>query len=395
MLQWVRGMISAPLYCRRFIGRKVHLDMLDERYAAAVAGQGSIVLIAAEAGLGKSRLAAEFVSVARTPQSPSRAVGLCFEFAQSPFGPFIDALRALHAQTPQTLSSAGDLTEALGQLLPELRNSPAQAEAADKREQLNAVAEALRRFGVLRPAIVVIEDLHWADRASLEFLQYASRVIAASRLLLVATYRPEELKREHPLRSTLAKLEPHPSVWTVRLEPLGDAETQALMRDALAGRDRVDPETLAAICARAEGNPLFAEKLLKAAIDGKAAEELPLSVRETVHLRLAELNDGERSVLVHAAAIGRRFEPDLLAEIVEQPLRDVLAVLKRAVDAQLIVEEPGDIVRYAFRHALTQAAVYGELLAAEASNIACPDRLPDRGAARRRSTSRRVGVSLA
>jgi tetratricopeptide (TPR) repeat protein len=364
--------VSAPIYCRRFIGRSSHLTLLRERFSAAASGNGSLILIAGEPGIGKSRLLSEFI---RSLESDDAFVvqGSCFEYVQSPFGPFVDALRALLAIEPKAWKPNEAQRGVLARLIPELgkpANSGDAGSEAEKRRQLDALAEALLGFASLRPTVVAIEDLHCADLASLECLQHILTMVPSSRILVLGTLRPEVFQPEHPLRSAVARLDLRPSVWLLELETFNDREIRELIRAAMEGRKLPGPETIAAIARLAEGNPLFAEELLKNSVESAARDtvrvDLPLSLRAAMLERMQHFNEDERSVLAHAAAIGRRFEPQFLAVTAGQPLAGVLRVLKRALDLQLIVEEPDDPPHYAFRHALTREAVYSELMAAEA-----------------------------
>ncbi len=262
---------------------------------------------------------------------------------------------------------------ALCRLLPELADSPAgwaPPAERDKLNQFHAMVQALQRFSSDQPTVLIVEDLHSADVGSLDFLQYLSTNLLKSHLFLICTYRSDELQRAHPLRPVLVKVERNPGVWRLNLDGLNDADMKALIYYALPEQHALRAETVAAICTQAEGNPLLAEELLKNAIEaqhtGPAPLDLPLSIRQAVLQRLAHFSEDERSILIQAAAIGRRFQPGFLAEILEQPIQLILPVLKRALDLQLIIEESNGQIEYAFRHALTRQAVYSELLGVEA-----------------------------
>jgi predicted ATPase/DNA-binding CsgD family transcriptional regulator len=365
-------MLSAPVYCKTFIGRATQLDMLRERYRAAVSGKGSLVLISGEAGTGKTRLLVEFADSLHE-ESSFFARASCFEYVQTPYGPFVDAVRTLSADVPTVWKPTQVVRDALALLMPELgeqRNTPAVESEIQKRRQLDALASAIACFASSRPIVLAIDDLHWADLASLEFLQHVVTKIEEMRALIVATFRTDTADAKSPLRRSIARLAPRSSVWQMELEPLSDDDMRRFMLTALEGRERPSTQVLTAIPRLAEGNPLVAEELLKNAVERTGRDplspSLPLSLQDAVLERLADFSDDDRLVLAYAAAIGRRFDPEFLAQTVERPITDVLRVLKRAIALQLIVEQSDEGTCYAFRHALTREVIARQLLAVEA-----------------------------
>ena len=342
--------LPLQLRAQRLVGRGSELAALHEHLRSAVAGKGSLILIGGEAGSGKSRLLAEFCS-SIAPELAQQATGQCHEYAQAPLAPFLSAFTTLADQSPNSLRSRS---------LPRL-------EGLDTLEQFNALAEFLARATRLRPLVLILEDAHWADSASLDLLLHLSPSLADSRVLLLVTHRSEELSRGHPLRSLLPKLERNRNVIRCQLGPLSNAEINVLLDDAMAGRRSLSATTLNAICANAEGNPLFAEELLKNALASDSpADGVPATLREAILDRLRTLDESDRTTLVHAAALGRRFDAQFLTDVVGRPIARVLATLKRAIDLQLIVEETGDAALFSFRHELTRQAIYGDLLEVEA-----------------------------
>jgi DNA-binding CsgD family transcriptional regulator/tetratricopeptide (TPR) repeat protein len=356
----------------RLVGRSPQLELLNRCFDAAKAGAGSLVLLHGEAGTGKSRLAFEFCWA--LPSAEARyAVGQCLEYVQSPFAPFLAALSSLAQADPAVLKAAPSVRAILANLIPELEapGAPAAVPVTDKLRQFNALVEALRSFGATRPTVVVIEDIHWADSATLELIQHLAANIAGARLLVVATYRNDMLKRAPALRSMAAKLSRQAGVRRIELPALSNAEMHELVFHALGDRARLSETTIGAICARAEGNPLFAEELLKTVIESGGDEErsLPTTLSEAVLEHFAALDLPERRAISHAAIIGRRFEAGFLAEIAGLPLEDVTQALKHAIELSLIVEESNGSVQFAFKHELTRQAIYHELLASEARQL--------------------------
>ncbi len=364
-------MIGAPVLCRHFVGRDAELQLLDERYRAASAGRGSMVLVGGEAGIGKTRFLAEVRG--RLTACGARFIGAgALEHTESPLGPLVEVLHELDAADPVMLQREPMLRTALARLFPALVESrdPAPTAPADaRRGQFAAMAEALRRFAADATTVVVLDDLHWADVATLDFLQYIVEKVGTFGLVVVVAYRSDELHRRHPLTPVIGKLARHEVVWRIDLTPLGDAETRAFVHATLGDR-ALDAETVRDIIELSEGSPLFTEELLKHALETTRSAggriELPLSIRSSVLDRLADFAEDERSVLSHAAAVGRQFDAEFLAHVEGRPLDDVTAVLRRARDAQLIVEKQGAAAQFGFRHALIREAIYSELLAAEA-----------------------------
>lgn len=360
-------MVSSPVFCRRFIGREAELALLAERWHDATNGTGSIVLVAGEAGIGKTR----FLEEAR---SRLEARGARFAFSQcwplgcSPLGPIVDVLRQLNDSSRMTLEAVPQLRNALARILPEFDDTEGrQPTGEDRRGQYIAIGDAFRHFAAAAPVIVVIEDVHWSDLASLEFLTYAAERVARWNLVLVVTYRSDELSLQHPLTAALSKLGRH-GAWRVEMRPLSETEMRAFVACALEGRRPLSPRRVQEALAIVEGSPLFAEELLRQCveIDDDASLELPLSIRAAVLERVATLAAQDRAVLSYAAAIGRRFDAQVLAELSGHSVDAVDRVLHAARDLQVVRPVRESSGTYVFRHAVIQESLYEELLPSEA-----------------------------
>jgi DNA-binding CsgD family transcriptional regulator len=360
-------MVSSPVFCRRFIGREAELALLIERWRDAVNGTGAIVLVAGEAGIGKTR----FIEEARNAleaQGARFAFSQCWPLACSPLAPIVDVLRALNDGSPHALDAAPQLRNALARILPELEQTEgSQPAAEDRRGQYVAIGDAFRHFGAAAPAIVVIEDIHWSDLASLEFLAYAAERVARWNLVLVVTYRSDELRLHHPLATALSKLGRH-GAWRVEMRPLSEIEMAAFAACVLEGRKPLAPQRIREALAIAEGSPLFAEELLRQCVetDDDGAPELPLSLRAAVLERVATLPSQDRAVLSYAAAIGRRFDARTLAELTGRSVDAIESVLRTARDLQVVRPLREIEGTYVFRHAVIQESLYQELLPSEA-----------------------------
>jgi predicted ATPase len=359
-------MVSSPVFCRRFIGREGELALLAERCRDATRGTGSMVLVGGEAGIGKTRLLDEARPMLEA-EGARVAVGQCWREARSPLAPIVEVLRRLNDLSPGALEAAPRLRNALRRILPELGETEASLPGDDRAGQYVAIGDAFEHLGAVAPAVVVIEDLHWSDLASLEFLRYAAEHVRRWKVVFVLSYRTDELGLRHPLSAALTKLGRY-GAWRVEMRPLSEAEMLAFAADALEGRSPLPPERLREALAIAEGSPLFAEELLRECVEmgDRGSLELPLSIRAAVLERVATLEPQDQMVLSYAAAIGRHFDAQVLAELAGRSVEDVGAVLRRARDLQIVRPLAESSARYAFRHAVMQESLYEELMPSEA-----------------------------
>ncbi|MFU8873090.1 helix-turn-helix transcriptional regulator [Micromonospora sp. SL4-19] len=349
------------------VGRQPELTGLREALGRARAGEPSTVLVGGEAGVGKTRLIEEFGAAAEARV----LVGQCLELGEAglPFAPFAAALReVLRRDGPAAF--AGYEAE-FARLLPELARVPAGAAPTGlpvsdtpRGYLFDLVADLFRRLAEERPLVLVIEDLHWADRSTRDLIGFLVRAARAARLLLVCTYRTDELHRGHPLRPFLAELDRARGVDRVELGRLDRDGTAAILADLLGA----EPATRAVddVHRRTQGNPFFIEELA-AAGDPVGCAVLPETLRDLLLARVDRLPDPAQRVLRIAAAGGTRFAHQLLAEVAGLPEHELEDALRAAVAAQLVVADPdGD---YEFRHALVREAVHDELLPGEHARL--------------------------
>lgn len=336
-------MLTPTLVCPELIGRRGELDALAEHRRAAAAGHGALVLISGDAGIGKTRLLRAF----RESLTGGRATvgaGGYDEFANLPYGAIVEALRSVGSHEPL----ASERTRA---------------------EQLAALVDRLAATCARRNVVLLLEDLHWADEASFAFLLHLMRSLATMRLLVVATYRSDELHRSHVATPYIARLARDALTHRMTLEPFRAPDMQRLIRATLDGRARLARREIDDIVERSDGNPFFAEELLKNTLEHldlpSASGVLPLTIRAAVAERLKLLDAQALSVISLAAVVGRRFDARFLATIAGLPLPTVFGVLRGARDLQLIDELPTHPVSYAFRHSLTRDAIYGDMLLGE------------------------------
>ncbi|MET8351445.1 MULTISPECIES: AAA family ATPase [unclassified Micromonospora] len=352
------------------VGRQREIAALRAALARARAGEPSTVLVGGEAGVGKTRLLEEFAGSA-TDAGARVLVGQCLELGEAglPFAPFAAALRAvLRADGAEVF--AGYEAE-FARLLPELGRvsaalaAPAAAPLTDapRGYLFDLVAELFQRLADVRPLVLVIEDLHWADRSTRDLIGFLVRAARPGRLLLVSTYRTDELQRGHPLRPFLAELDRARGVERVELGRLDRDGTAAILADLL-GADP-PPRAIDDVHERTQGNPFFIEELTVAG-DPIGCAALPETLRDLLLARVDRLPEPAQRVLRIAAAGGTRFAHHLLAEVAGLPEAELEDALRAAVAAQLVVARDGD---YEFRHALVREAVHDELLPGEHARL--------------------------
>ena len=336
------------------IGRDPESAWLQEPLGEALGGSGSLVLLAGEAGMGKTRLAEEVLRSADTQFLRGAASPAC-----AAYGPITAALRGYMRAAPDGLSGCGPLRPHLALLLPEL--GPA-ADESDQPTLVEAIRCALAAVASRRPAAMLLDDLQWSDAATLELLAALAAPLRELPMLVVGAYRSDEIPRAHQLRRLRNDLRRNQLLRELALEPLTAEDGAALAEQALG--DRPSPRLAGVLHDRTGGVPFFIEELSAALAAGKRLrhgnqglelsleEEVPLpqTVRDAVLLRSAELSPRARATAEAAAVAGARFDLDLIADLgSEGGLDEVLA-------SGLIVElEPG---RAAFRHPLARDALY-------------------------------------
>jgi len=346
-----------------FVGRADELAQLEALLAAAIRGEGSTVLIAGRAGIGKSRLVAELRRQARACGAAVLA-GRCIQLVGVglPYLPFAEALRPLGESAPTAL--AGRLHE-LPRLVPNLASNgasePAGADQGDSRLRLfQEVLLVLEELSDESPMILALEDLHWADASTLDLLAFLAHGVARARVLLVGTYRTEEVAPGAPLQRLAAGVVGARAAVSLELEPLDREAVEALVR---AGSETPLPERLVdTIVSRAEGNPLFVQQLLTATSRGDTA--LPPALRDMLLADVARVDADGRSLLRLVAAAGGDAPYDLLAAVAPLDELALAEALRQAVEHDLLVPDQA-AGTFRFRHALFSEAVYETLLPGE------------------------------
>jgi class 3 adenylate cyclase/tetratricopeptide (TPR) repeat protein len=369
-----------------FVGRELDMARLMAAYKAVALGEGRrVILLSGDAGMGKTTLSAE---VARTVHEGGAIVlyGRCDEELGIPYQPFSEALRHYVAHAPQSVLKAhvarcGDV---LTRLVPGLEalvaDAPPRSIDPDTERQMlyEAVAHLLGTAAAQAPAVVVLDDLHWADRATLLLLRHLVASPDVTHLLLIGTFRDREVPRSHPLSELRAALRREVDVEYLGLSGLDDVEMVAWLEAVGARRlGRRGVELAHALRRETDGNPFFAAEIVRhLAEEGLLDQEtdegwrpstkletagLPDSVRDVIGQRVARQGERTEEVLRVAAVIGREFDLPLLARVTGGSEAELVELLDRAEAAALLVEVGDGVSRYSFGHALVRLALYEDL----------------------------------
>jgi tetratricopeptide (TPR) repeat protein len=364
-----------------FVGRGHETAALHTALEDALAGQGRLVLLAGEPGIGKSRLADELSAEAQR-RGVDVLWGRCWEAGGAPaYWPWVQSMRAhVRERAPEALraelaSGAGDIA----QILPELRElfpdlpAPPAAQSEDARFRLfDAMAMFLRNAAQTHPLVLVLDDLHAADTPSLLLLRFVAGELGQSRILLIGAYRDTEVGPDHPLAATVAELSRERSTSLLQLAGVARADLSQYLERTTGV---VAPQDLVvAIHEETEGNPLFfgelvrllaAEGRLEAPmVAGARRFAIPPGLREVIDRRLDRLPDESRPLLTLASVLGREFTLDALARLSALPVDELRPMLDEALAAGVVGEVPGTFARLRFSHVVIRDVLYDELTAA-------------------------------
>ena len=360
--------VSSP----EFVGRGPELARLLDGLERATGGTFAADFVAGESGVGKSRLLDELRRAAEARGARVLA-GDCVSFSggELPYAPIRSALRGLSRELdPEALAELlGPGREELARLVPELGapGSPAPAEPATGEQVAQSrlfelLLGVVARLGEGAPVMLVIEDIHWADRSTLDFLAFLIADARRERLLLVCSYRTDALHRGHRLRSFLAQHDPRPAVERVELRAFTREELGAQLHGILEAAP--DPALVRRLHERTEGNAFFTEELLAASED---CTDLPASLRDALLLRIEVLPERVQQVLRMAAAHGRLVPHRLLAAVCDLPEWELHGALREALSHHVLVRH--DAETYAFRHALLHETLESDLLPGERAGL--------------------------
>jgi class 3 adenylate cyclase/tetratricopeptide (TPR) repeat protein len=369
----------------RYVGRVVERERLVALWEAASEGLRQAVLISGESGIGKTRLATH-AALELHADGATVLYGHCDAELPAPYGAWIEALTHYVENAPEeSLDShlerhggeLGRLVPALRRRCPELPEPTASDPETERYLLFSAAAGLIEQASAERPLVLVLDDLHWADKPTLALLRHVLSESAGSRLLVLGTYRASDLSRDHPLTDTLADLRRVASVERLALDGLAVDDVVAIMEAAAGHELKEQGHALAAeIFAETDGNPFFVTEILRHLSESEAIVQgadtrwelrreladlgLPRSVREVIGRRVERLGETAHGLLRLAAVIGRSFEVEHLLRLAREDEDEVLEELEKAVEASVLVErsEPGT---FSFAHALINHTLYAEI----------------------------------
>lgn len=361
-----------------FVGRAGELASLTDALARATAGRPDSVgapggepqalLIGGEAGVGKTRLVEEFL-IAAGRREAVVAVGGCVEIGADglPYAPFSTALRTLRRTLPDEMAAACAGQEGeLARLLPEL--GEADRDATDEHgtaRLFELTARLLERISADRSVVLVLEDLHWADASTRHLLAYLFRTLRSGRLVVIGTYRADDIHRRHPLRPLLAELDRLRTVRRIELARFNHAEVRRQLTGILAATP--EPALVDEIFERSDGNAFFVEELACSLECGDSAG-LSDSLRDLLLVRVEALSEDAQKVARIIAEGGSTVEYELLAAVCGLAEDELIEALRGAVGANLLLATP-EGNGYRFRHSLVREAVSDDLLPGERSRL--------------------------
>jgi DNA-binding CsgD family transcriptional regulator len=362
--------MRARVTSSRFVGRLGELVALERASHEAAEQHPVVVLLGGDSGVGKTRLVREFEQRMSDSEAEDVLVlrGEAVEEADGelPYAPLIGALRPLVRGRDPALEALGrGARSQLAALLPGIDEEPAVADRNDPSAQLRLFEALLELVDLLsedRVLVVTLEDLHWADRSTRTFVDFLARGLRTERVMLLLSYRTDELHRRHPLRSLLAELQRLDRVQRIQLEPFDRLELAEALADILG--EAPSEQLVDRLYMRSEGNPLYTEELLAAGLDGRGAA--PQSLRDAFMLRIERLSTDAQSA-ARTISAGRALDEVTISEVTGIEPDPLHQALREAVAEQVLVA--GDDGRLSFRHALLREAMYDDLLPGERSEL--------------------------
>jgi len=375
-----------------FAGRVLAVEVLDAGWKRACVERRQFILVSGEPGIGKTRIVTE---LARRVSGEGAAVllGRCFEDIRAPYGPFLEALSHLIAHAPGALLAEHVAVAGgeLARLVPDLRRRvpdvPAPLVGDPEVERLRlfeAVDDLLARTGEAAPVLVILDDLQWADVASVALLSWLATAARHSRMAIVATYRDTDVNRTHPLGRALADLRRAAGVERVSLGGLDTAEVSLLLEKA--GGEPLTAETRPLVTlleAETEGNPFFVGEVLRHFVESGVIHHdgvrwvtdrqivessVPEGVRDVVGRRLSALGEETNDLLRAASVLGAEFDLAVLSRVMGRPADALVDLLVEPCQRRLVLET-GDIDRYRFAHALIRQTLSEELPAGRRARL--------------------------
>ena len=361
-----------------FVGREREMDELHAGLEDSLSGHGRLFMLVGEPGIGKTRTAEELITYARLRKAQA-LWGRCYEGEGAPaYWPWVQAIRSyVHDGDPKALlSEMGSGAAVIAQVVSEVRERlpglpvpPSLGPEQARFRLFDSITTFLKNAADEQPLVLVLDDLHWADKPSLLLLQFLAREMRGARLLVIGTYRDVDLRRQHPLSQTLAELTREQLSQRIVLRGLTQHDVARFI-EVTAGLK--PPEALvAAVYKETEGNPFFVNEVVRLLVtDGRLEHpetvkswsvSIPQGVREVVGRRLDHVSAECNRILTIASVIGREFGLDALERVAGIAGDRLLEVIEEAEAVRVLVEVPRTMGRYSFSHALIRETLYEEL----------------------------------
>jgi DNA-binding SARP family transcriptional activator/tetratricopeptide (TPR) repeat protein len=348
-----------------FVGRRGELDRLQSYFTRTVDGHRQLVLLEGEPGIGKTRLALQFMAACEA-EGAVALYGRCDAETLVPYQPFVEALRRYVARTDS--DRLKPWSAELGRVIPELAGDdgpPAPIEAAERYRLFDAASEVLTDIARAQPVVLILDDLHWADTPTLLMMRQLARAAEEEPVLIVASYRDTE--RPPGLVDILSQLRREQYLETIELRGLDEADTAELIGEF--GADSLPEHVNRALFQETRGNPFFLEEMVRHLGSGRSGDgngspwphELPEGIREVIERRLGTLTDSTRDVLATASVVGREFRIELLEALGSHDEDELDGVVEEGVGAHVIAEVPGVYGRCSFTHSLIRQTLYDGL----------------------------------
>ncbi len=344
-----------------FTARSAESAQLRTALDRARGGTGTAVLLSGDAGVGKSRLLTEFTAEAEAA-GVHVLLGRCVSVGEAglPYLPFKEVVEQLGRLRPDLVDARPALSSLIGRTAATASRSGEENDLGQL-QLFDAMFTVLAELSDDAPVVLAIEDLHWSDASSRDLLSFLVSRLSGQRLLVVATYRSDDLHRQHPLRPLLAELVRLPAVERLDLAPFAPADALAFVASLADGG--TDAELLADVAARSEGNAFFAEELVAASATGSAAG-IPTALADVLLARVETLSQTAQRVAGAISVTGRRHvRHAAVRTVVDLPDDELDAALREALQHHILVTD--DQGGYTFRHALLREAVYADLLPGE------------------------------
>lgn len=379
--------VENPLYRRVFVGREAELKQLKSVFDGAMSGQGALMMVTGEPGIGKTALCEQLTTYV-TLRGGRTLVGHCYEAGSLslPYLAFVEALRSyvLSRETRDLREELGSGAADVARIVSEIRERlkiklRTQKDPEEERYRLlQAVSEFLTNAAAVQPILVVLEDLHDADRGTLDMLTHVSRNLAGARLLIVGTYRDVEVDRSHPLSAALAELRRVSTYGRVLLRGLNADEVRRMLESIT--RESVPWGLAEAVHRQTEGNPLFVQEVVRYLVEeGLIARKegswrstrdtplemsIPEGLRDVIGKRLSLLTTECNQLLTVASVTGREFALETLKAVAGTNEDVFVNALKEAVRLSVLEERSQrGVVRYRFTHAFFRQTLYEEMIA--------------------------------